>query len=88
VRAEHIAIGRESGVEAEVGSVEYLGADSLLTCAIARQPLTVRVAGRIGLSRGDTTRLSWAGGAQHFFDGANGRRIEPEPMHDRATMLA
>jgi sn-glycerol 3-phosphate transport system ATP-binding protein len=88
VRAEHVAVGREAGVEAEVVSVEYLGADSLLACAIGRQPLAVRVAGRIGLSRGDTTRLSWARGAQHFFDGASGRRIEDEPAHDRATMLA
>ena len=88
VRAEHIAVGREAGVEGEVASVEYLGADSLLTCAIGRQPLAARVAGRIGLSRGDTTRLSWARGAQHFFDAASGRRIEDEPTHDRATMLA
>jgi hypothetical protein len=41
----------------------------------------------VGLSRGDTTRLAWAHGAQHFFDGASGRRIE-EPVHDRATMVA
>jgi len=88
VRAEHIAIGREGDVEAEVAGVEYLGADSLLCCSVARQPLAVRVAGRVGLSRGDTTRLSWARGAQHFFDGASGRRIEDEPMPDRATMVA
>ncbi len=88
VRPEHIAIGRESGVEAEVEAVEYLGADSLLTCSIARQSAAVRVAGRVGLSRGDTTRLAWARGAQHFFDGASGRRIEEQEPHDRATMLA
>jgi sn-glycerol 3-phosphate transport system ATP-binding protein len=87
VRPEHIAIGRESGVEAEVASVEYLGADSLLSCNIVRQPIAVRVPGRVGLSRGDATRLGWAWGAQHFFDGASGRRIE-EPVHDRATMVA
>ena len=87
VRPEHIAIGREGGVEAEVASVEYLGADSLLCCSIVRQPIAVRVPGRVGLSRGDPTRLAWARGAQHFFDGASGRRIE-EAIHDHATMVA
>jgi sn-glycerol 3-phosphate transport system ATP-binding protein len=87
VRPEHISIGGDNGVEAEVASVEYLGADSLLSCSIARQPVAVRVPGRVGLSRGDTTRLAWARGAQHFFDGASGRSIE-EPVHDRATMVA
>ena len=36
--------------------------------------------------RGDTIRLSWAEGAQHFFD-ASGRRIAA-PQRDAATMLS
>jgi len=48
----------------------------------------VRVAGRVGLSQGDATRLSWARGAQHFFDGASGRRSQEETSHDSATMFA
>ncbi|HUH94216.1 MAG TPA: ABC transporter ATP-binding protein [Casimicrobiaceae bacterium] len=88
VRPEHIAIGRDGGVEAEVAGVEYLGADSLLSCRIGHQTIAARVAGRVGLSPGDATRLSWARGAQHFFDGASGRRIEEETMHDQATMFA
>jgi hypothetical protein len=48
----------------------------------------VRVAGRVGLSQGDATRLSWARGAQHFFDGENGRRSQKETSYDSATMFA
>jgi sn-glycerol 3-phosphate transport system ATP-binding protein len=88
MRPEHITIGHEFGVEAQVASVEYLGADSLITVSVARQSAAVRVAGRTGLSRGDTTRLAWARGAQHFFDGASGLRIEERETQDRATMLA
>jgi len=88
VRPEHITIGREGGVETRVEGVEYLGADSLLTCSVARQSVAVRIAGRVGLARGDTTRLAWARGAQHFFDGPSGRRIEEPSVHDRATMVA
>ena len=69
-------------------AIEYLGADSLLTCRVGGQTLAVRVAGRVGLSQGDATRLSWARGAQHFFDGKSGRRSQEETNHDSATMLA
>jgi sn-glycerol 3-phosphate transport system ATP-binding protein len=88
VRPEHIGIGRDAGVEARVEGVEYLGADSLLTCRIGAQAVAVRVSGRTGLSQGDVTRLSWARGAQHFFDRASGRRTEDENRHHGATMLA
>jgi sn-glycerol 3-phosphate transport system ATP-binding protein len=88
VRAEHIAVGRDAGIEARVEGVEYLGADSLLQCRVGGQPLAARVAGRVGLASGDTTRLSWAQGAQHFFDGANGARREVERSHRTATMFA
>jgi sn-glycerol 3-phosphate transport system ATP-binding protein len=88
VRPEHIVPGRDAGVDARVDSIEYLGADSLLTCRVGNQTLAVRVAGRVGLSQGDATRLSWARGAQHFFDGNSGRRSQEETSHDSATMLA
>jgi sn-glycerol 3-phosphate transport system ATP-binding protein len=88
VRPEHIGTGRDAGVEVRIEGVEYLGADSLLTCRIGGQPIAIRVSGRTGLSQGDVTRLSWARGAQHFFDRASGRRTEGEDSHDGATMLA
>jgi sn-glycerol 3-phosphate transport system ATP-binding protein len=88
VRPEDVALGRDSGFEARVEGIEYLGADSLLTCRIGEQALAARVGGRVGLSHGDTTRLAWAGGAQHLFDPASGRRTEREASHHNATMLA
>jgi sn-glycerol 3-phosphate transport system ATP-binding protein len=88
VRPEHIALARDAGVEASIESIEYLGADSLLQCRVGQQPMAVRVAGRVGLSPGEVAHLSWAEGAQHFFDGASGARREVEPSHRGATMFA
>jgi sn-glycerol 3-phosphate transport system ATP-binding protein len=88
VRPEHVALGRDAGVDARVDAIEYLGADSLLTCRVGGQTLAVRTAGRVGLSQGDATRLSWARGAQHFFDGTSGRRSQAETSRDSATMFA
>ena len=57
VRPEHIVVSvvlnRSDGVDASVEAVEYLGADSLLACRVGNQPLTARVSGRVGFSRGD-----------------------------------
>jgi sn-glycerol 3-phosphate transport system ATP-binding protein len=88
VRPEHVMLGREDGVDAKVEAVEYLGADSLITCRTGTHAIAVRVAGRTGLSGGDRTRASWARGAQHFFDAASGTRLEVEPSHRGATMVA
>jgi sn-glycerol 3-phosphate transport system ATP-binding protein len=88
LRPEHVTLGHETGVDARVEGVEYLGADSLLTCRIGTQVLALRVAGRSGLSQGDATRLSWARGAQHFFDTTTGRRTEGESRRAGATMFA
>jgi sn-glycerol 3-phosphate transport system ATP-binding protein len=88
VRPEHVALGRETGVEAQVETLEYLGADSLITCRVGAHALAARVAGRVGLIAGDRTRVSWASGAQHFFDGGSGARMEFEIRHRGATMFA
>jgi len=88
VRPEHVVLGRDAGVEAEVEAIEYLGADTLITCRMGTHAFAARVAGRVGLTVGDRTRVSWAPGAQHFFDAANGVRVEVEPSHRGATMFA
>jgi sn-glycerol 3-phosphate transport system ATP-binding protein len=87
LRPEHIALAREPGVEARIDGIEYLGADSLITCKVAGRPVAVRVAGRVGMSSGDTVHLAWARGAQHFF-ASSGARIEDERAYSPATMLA
>jgi sn-glycerol 3-phosphate transport system ATP-binding protein len=88
VRPEHVVIGGSTGVAGQVDGIEYLGADSLLSCRVGSQMLTARIAGRIGLNRGDTTQLGWAPAALHVFDGASGVRRDVEVSHETATMLA
>ena len=77
VRPEHIALGIERGVPANVDSVEYLGGDSLIACRIGGQPLAVRVQGNVALARGDTAWLDWAPGAQHYFAEGGVRAAAP-----------
>jgi sn-glycerol 3-phosphate transport system ATP-binding protein len=70
-----------------VDNVEYLGGDSLVTCAVGGQSLAVRAPGSTALMRGDATGLAWAPGAQHYF-GADGVRHVDHPRHQTATQLA
>ena len=87
IRPEHVVLDLARGVPASVESVEYLGGDSLLGCAIGGQPIAVRVQGSVGLSAGDVAHLAWAPGAQHFF-AEDGTRHEAGVRRDAATLLA
>ena len=49
---DRILFGKYSGSTVKVEGVEYLGADSLLSCRAGSELLTARVAGRVGLRRG------------------------------------
>jgi sn-glycerol 3-phosphate transport system ATP-binding protein len=62
------------GVGATVTSVEYLGADSILTCRVGSQSLAVRAPGRVTLPAGAPVRLSWGPEATHVFDAQSGSR--------------
>jgi len=77
VRPEDIRVleAKEPGVvEALVRSIEYLGADSILMCAIGRQTLAVRAPGRVALAPDACVHLAWARAAAHVFDAETGRR--------------
>ena len=87
VRPEHVALGFEHGARAEVAAIEYLGADSLVTCRLGAATLAVRVQGSVGLSRGDAAWLSWAPGAQHLFERSGERRAAPA-QHPAETQFA
>jgi sn-glycerol 3-phosphate transport system ATP-binding protein len=87
IRPEHIALGLARGVPARVETIEYLGGDSLIACRIGAQPLAVRVPGSVGLAAGDTAWLTWAAGAQHFFE-ESGVRHDNSVRRDAATLLA
>ena len=87
VRPEHIDLALERGVRAVVDNVEYLGGDSLVGCRVGGQPLAARVAGSVGVSRGDPVWLRWAPGAQHYFD-SSGAHAAVEPRETPVTLLA
>jgi sn-glycerol 3-phosphate transport system ATP-binding protein len=87
VRPEHIEIGFERGIRAGIESVEYLGGDSLIVCRVGTERVVVRAAGSVGLTRGESTWLRWAPGAQHYFD-TGGNRREAQDRQTTATMLA
>ena len=83
VRPEDIRVvgTKEPGaVEALVRSIEYLGADSILLCAIGRQALAVRAPGRVALAPGAPVSLAWARDAAHVFDAETGRRRDDDAV--------
>ena len=67
------------GVGASVSSVEYLGADSILTCGVGSQTLAVRAPGRVTLAPGAPVQLSWSPDATHVFDAQSGNRRDDAP---------
>ena len=87
IRPEHIRIEFERGARAEVAAIEYLGADSLVTCRLGLATLTARVPGSVGVGRGDPVWLAWPRGAQHVFDRDGTRRVD-RAGHEAETQYA
>jgi sn-glycerol 3-phosphate transport system ATP-binding protein len=87
VRPEHVTMAVDRGIAATVAAVEYLGADSLVTCRVGTATLAARVSGRVGLAPGNPVRVAWAAGAQHIF-ASDGTRQEEKIRHETATMFA
>jgi len=73
VRPEKITLA-DSGPTAEVISLEYLGADSLIACRLAGQEATIRLSGKVRLEPGERIHLSWPAAESHLFDSRSGRR--------------
>jgi len=63
------------GVAARVAAVEYLGADSIVTCAVGAEIMAARVPGRVELAEGKPVQLFWPPEARHVFDATTGARI-------------
>jgi sn-glycerol 3-phosphate transport system ATP-binding protein len=72
IRPEDIAV-TDKGIEATTETVEYLGADQLISARLGGSRIVVRQPARLG-TPGQTIRLSWREDAMHHFDG-QGRRI-------------
>jgi sn-glycerol 3-phosphate transport system ATP-binding protein len=72
VRPESVSLGGR--VPATVRSIEYLGADLILHCAVGSETLTVRTGGQNELAAGSDVMLAWPEAAMHHFD-SRGQRV-------------
>ena len=79
VRPEDVVLGG-SGIPARVESAEFLGADTVVTCLLGSQTLTVRVPGKAALAAGSAIHLSWRPEHVHYFDAASGARRDDVRM--------
>ena len=77
VRPEDVALTSGPGLAARVTTVEYLGADSILSCAVGHQTVAVRAPGRVEMSEGAPVTLVWKPEATHLFDAITGARCVP-----------
>src|SRR5438552_4406181 len=82
VRPEEVRLIDGAGLAARVVTVEYLGADSIVTCAVGTETFAIRAPGRVNLTEGASVRLTWSPDAVHGFDAVSGKRIE----HHRPAM--
>jgi len=73
VRPENVMIGDE-GVPARVSNVEFLGADTVVSCAVGSQHVVARVPGKSRLGPGALVNLAWRSENMHVFDAKSGRR--------------
>jgi sn-glycerol 3-phosphate transport system ATP-binding protein len=73
IRPEDVTLG-DSGITARVQSSEFLGADTVISCALGSQTLMARVPGKAMLASGATIHVGWHPEHVHVFDAASGRR--------------
>jgi multiple sugar transport system ATP-binding protein len=78
IRPEHFApcaIGTPQSLSALVDVVEPTGADTLLSCHVGAQALTVVLRERVGAKAGDTIGLTVDMPRSHLFDRVSGQRL-------------
>jgi sn-glycerol 3-phosphate transport system ATP-binding protein len=80
VRPEDIKLAPSRGLDAVVTGIEYLGADSIVSCTVGGQSLAVRAPRRVELPVGTRIHLAWAKDAAHVFDASTGRRRDDVPV--------
>ena len=76
IRPEHVQVTDDGPWQAEVLSMEYLGADSVLACSLGAQQIAVQVPGNPGYKPGHKLRLNFAADALHYFAAESGARME------------
>jgi len=78
VRPEHVAVGAngpEPAQEAEVELVEPMGAETVVWCRLAGQPLSVRLDGDATVQAGKRIPVRFPIGRINVFDAATGERL-------------
>jgi multiple sugar transport system ATP-binding protein len=77
VRPEHIVIGNQLKVrhEAEVELVEPMGAETVIWCRVAGQPLSVRVDGDSTIAAGERLPIAFPVERINIFDAQTGLRL-------------
>jgi sn-glycerol 3-phosphate transport system ATP-binding protein len=75
IRPENIRISENQGIKAQIETIEYLGADTLILGRFGQQNITLTVKGKTRLSVGDSLRLDWKPDHIHLFDTSSGRRL-------------
>ena len=74
IRPEHVQISENIGWPAEVTSVEYLGANSVIACRIGNQEISVMAGGNSKVCIGAKLYLKCPLDSLHFFDATHKRR--------------
>jgi sn-glycerol 3-phosphate transport system ATP-binding protein len=76
IRAEHVELGREGGIPAEVASAEYLGADTIVVARLGQgaETVTARVAGHRAFAPSEATTISFDHRYLHLFHAAGRRK--------------
>jgi sn-glycerol 3-phosphate transport system ATP-binding protein len=67
------AVSLNGTVPATVQSLEYLGADLVLRCAVGSEQITVRAQGKTDVAEGAQVALGWPPQAEHYFDSRGSR---------------
>jgi sn-glycerol 3-phosphate transport system ATP-binding protein len=78
LRPEELRLA-DRGVSAQVRDGEYLGSDTILTCAVGDETLKVRAPGRVPVAAGALVRLTWSPDATHVFAAGSGARCDTAP---------
>jgi len=76
IRPEAIRIIERGGLPAEVVSVDYHGADTVVTVRLGDEQLMLRVSGHFPAERRGAIRVGWDAAAAHLFDSRTGARRE------------
>jgi sn-glycerol 3-phosphate transport system ATP-binding protein len=84
VRPEDVTVGGD-GIPARVTHIEFMGADTVIACAVGNQSITISLPGKAALKPGETVHLAWRSDTLHFFDAASGKRrddVAADTTHD------